>query len=139
MLAYCSVIMFINCLVISCLGFTSNYNNIEVIELLAAPMHICPEWYFLHLYLMLKVQPNKINGWLGIILLVLSWVILLVNKNNTNNILLVSYISTTTNMFIIFNICLLVVIMHIGMALITSIMVSYGRLYLLVYLFILTL
>ena len=53
------VFMIINILAISCLLMISNYNNIEVIELLSAPLHICPEWYFLCFYAILKTIPSK--------------------------------------------------------------------------------
>lgn len=127
------VILFINCLVISCLGFTSNYNNIEVIELLSAPLHICPEWYFLNLYLILKVSPNKINGWLGIIYFVFIFISVLTYSSYVSNILLVCYInvysSILINIIIVFNIY----IMYCGILLINYIIIVYCRLYILIF------
>ena len=135
-LSYNIIILFINCLVISCLSFTSNYNNIEVIELLSAPLHICPEWYFLNLYLILKVSPNKINGWLGIIYFILILISMLTYSSYVSNILLVCYIYIYSNVLICFIICLYMYTMYCGILLINYIMIIYCRLLIFLLLFI---
>lgn len=42
--------------------------NFAVSDLSNSPLHIQPEWYFLHLYAVLRSIPNKLGGLLGFIL-----------------------------------------------------------------------
>jgi len=62
----------INCLYIIGIGYTlhifkcliglSHPDNSLEVEVLLTPLHIVPEWYFLHLYMVLKVIPNLTSG-----------------------------------------------------------------------------
>jgi ubiquinol-cytochrome c reductase cytochrome b subunit len=47
--------------VIGIISITDPYNSIEINRIIT-PLHIIPEWYFLWLYLVLKVYPNKVIG-----------------------------------------------------------------------------
>jgi len=40
----------------------SHPDNILEVNTLITPLHIVPEWYFLHLYMVLKAIPNKTSG-----------------------------------------------------------------------------
>lgn len=40
---------------ISTLQVNNTYNNIETYNILVTPLHIIPEWYFLHNFLILKL------------------------------------------------------------------------------------
>jgi len=40
----------------------SHPDNILEVNSLITPLHIVPEWYFLHLYMVLKAIPNKTSG-----------------------------------------------------------------------------
>jgi len=42
--------------------------NFTVSDLTTSPLHIQPEWYFLHLYAVLRSIPNKLGGLVGFIL-----------------------------------------------------------------------
>jgi ubiquinol-cytochrome c reductase cytochrome b subunit len=45
----------------------SHPDNIIEVNTILTPIHIVPEWYFLHLYMVLKAIPNKTSGlWLFI-------------------------------------------------------------------------
>jgi ubiquinol-cytochrome c reductase cytochrome b subunit len=45
--------------------FFSDPVNFVISDLTRSPLHIQPEWYFLHLYAILRSIPNKVGGLLG--------------------------------------------------------------------------
>ena len=40
----------------------SHHDNVFEVDIVLTPPHIIPEWYFLHFYMLLKIIPNKITG-----------------------------------------------------------------------------
>lgn len=58
--------------------------NFVVSDLSTSPLHIQPEWYFLHLYAILRSIPNKLGGLIGFALaLVLLSILILVQGNQS--------------------------------------------------------
>jgi len=80
-------------------------NSLEVKEL-STPLHIVPEWYFLHLYMVLKAIPNKTSGLMLFILSNLVLYILLEVKNSSSNSRLTSYNWLSGNILIFYFACL---------------------------------
>ena len=119
-------------LIISCYQFTNTYNNIEVIELFITPLHICPEWYFLHLYMILKVIPSKCDGINIIIINVCINIIFSEYKLIYNNIRIISYCNHYSNQCIIYIISSVIIVLNIGIQLINNIILSYGRIYIII-------
>lgn len=50
--------------------------NFMFSDLTRSPLHIQPEWYFLHLYAVLRSIPNKIGGLIGFVIALLSLIFL---------------------------------------------------------------
>jgi len=130
-LGYNNISIVFSILIISCYQFTNTYNNIEVIELLITPLHICPEWYFLHLYMILKVIPNKQDGINYIIFNVFIIIIFSEYKIININIRIISYVNYYSNQCIIWIISSYVNIYNNGIQLINNISISYGRIFIL--------
>ena len=115
----------------------SNYNNIEVIDLLSAPLHICPEWYFLTLYLLLKISPNKRNGWYCIIYFIfITNSIFIIIVISCNNILIVCFIISYLYSILLLCIYKYLLIMYCGILLINYIYLLYCRLLLIIFIWI---
>lgn len=76
---------------------------IEINELIT-PLHIVPEWYFLHLYLILKLCPSKHTG--SIIFIISFYIIMLCPINiietsiMNSNILFSTMLISSTTMFL---------------------------------------
>lgn len=89
--------LFLLALVFSVVSFTmltlSHPINMIPINPLVTPSHIVPEWYFLYLYSVLKVVPNKLGGILGI-LVSLLFILLLTTSYNS-----MSSLTLTTNTY----------------------------------------
>jgi len=45
--------------------------NFSPADLSRSPIHIQPEWYFLHFYAVLRSIPNKLGGLIGFVLAIL--------------------------------------------------------------------
>jgi len=60
-------------------------------DLSRSPIHIQPEWYFLHLYAVLRSIPNKLGGLIGFILAILILSVLSVVQSKQGISRLVSY------------------------------------------------
>ncbi len=56
--------------------------NMIPINSLSTPSHIVPEWYFLYLYSILKVIPNKLGGILGVVVSLLFMLLLTTGPNS---------------------------------------------------------
>jgi ubiquinol-cytochrome c reductase cytochrome b subunit len=80
-------------------------NSLEV-KGLSTPLHIVPEWYFLHLYMVLKAIPNKTSGLMLFILLSLVLDIYLEVMNLSTNSILTSYNWLSGNILITYFACL---------------------------------
>jgi ubiquinol-cytochrome c reductase cytochrome b subunit len=128
-IGYNNNISVISLVVISCYQFTNTYNNIEVIELLITPLHICPEWYFLHLYIILKVIPNKYDG-INYIMFNMFIILVFSEYRIINyNIRIISYTNYYSNQIYIMLLSIYISILSIGIQLINNIMLSYGRIF----------
>ena len=55
--------------------------NFSPSDLSRSPIHIQPEWYFLHLYAVLRSIPNKLGGLLGFVIAILVLSILVIVKS----------------------------------------------------------
>lgn len=58
--------------------------NFVISDLSNSPIHIQPEWYFLHLYAILRSIPNKLGGLLGFILALILLALLAGVKNKVS-------------------------------------------------------
>ncbi len=56
--------------------------NFIVSDLSRSPLHIQPEWYFLHLYAVLRSIPNKLGGLVGFVLALIVLLILVLCQAN---------------------------------------------------------
>ena len=70
----------------------SHPDNILEVNTLITPLHIVPEWYFLHLYMVLKAIPNKTSGLLIFISISINLVLL-------NEVLYISTITVLTSSY----------------------------------------
>lgn len=68
-------------------------DNILEVNALITPLHIVPEWYFLHLYMQLKSTPNRTTGLMISILYILNLSVF----NESINLLVITYINTSYN------------------------------------------
>lgn len=128
-IGYNNNISVISLVVISCYQFTNTYNNIEVIELLITPLHICPEWYFLHLYIILKVIPNKYDG-INYIMFNMFIILVFSEYRIINyNIRIVSYVNYYSNQLYMLIVFIYISIVYNGIQLINNIIISYGRIF----------
>jgi len=64
--------------------------NFLVSDLSNSPLHIQPEWYFLHLYAILRSIPNKVGGLLAFVLAL----VLLVALRGITSLQKISYLNT---------------------------------------------
>jgi quinol-cytochrome oxidoreductase complex cytochrome b subunit len=53
-------------------------------DLTRSPIHIQPEWYFLHLYAVLRSIPNKLGGLIGFALAIIVLIRLVIRVSNQN-------------------------------------------------------
>lgn len=79
--------------------------NFVVSDLSNSPIHIQPEWYFLHLYAVLRSIPNKLGGLIGfalalVILLFLAGVSSELKLNHFKSYTLVTWIFLFTNLLL---------------------------------------
>lgn len=58
--------------------------NMIPINSLVTPSHIVPEWYFLYLYSILKIIPNKLGGILGIVVSLLFILLITTSSYSTS-------------------------------------------------------
>ncbi len=58
--------------------------NMIPINSLVTPAHIVPEWYFLFLYSILKIIPNKLGGILGVVLAFLLIILFTTTSHSTH-------------------------------------------------------
>jgi cytochrome c oxidase subunit 1 len=79
--------------------------NMIPINSLVTPSHIVPEWYFLYLYSILKVIPNKLGGILGIIISLL-FILLITTSTHSYNINTIFHIGSYNSYDIIIGIVL---------------------------------
>ena len=70
----------------------SHPDNILEVNTLVTPLHICPEWYFLSMYIVLKSIPNKTSGLYIVILTLSHWLL-----NQELGTLVISGLSTSIN------------------------------------------
>ena len=101
-------------------------NSYEVTELIT-PLHIVPEWYFLHLYIVLKSIPHKTSG---LSLFTCNFLILYLLgevKNISTITRLTSYNWISSNLFICYFISITMCILFIGSQLPQNLFLSYGR------------
>ena len=103
-----------------------SYNSLEV-EGLLTPLHIVPEWYFLHLYMVLKAIPNKTSGLTLFILCSLVLCILVEVSNISSIIRLSSYNWIYGNLLKSYFVCLTISTLFIGAQLPQVIYLSNGR------------
>lgn len=106
-------------------------NSLEV-NVLNTPLHITPEWYFLHLYLILKVIPNKTSG----ILLLIVYIIALIQMSEVKSISITVRLSGNNNLiygnlFISFLFIATLMTIFLGAQLPSSVFIMYGRILLL--------
>ena len=78
----------------------SHPDNILEVNSLITPLHIVPEWYFLHLYMVLKAIPNKTSG----LLIFVSICINLCLFNEVKNISTITVLTSSYN-WIYGNLC----------------------------------
>jgi ubiquinol-cytochrome c reductase cytochrome b subunit len=69
--------------------------NFVVSDLSNSPLHIQPEWYFLHLYAILRSIPNKVGGLIGfaLALVLLSILALAHRKQSLSQFNIYNYIA----------------------------------------------
>jgi len=69
--------------------------NFVVSDLSTSPLHIQPEWYFLHLYAILRSIPNKLGGLVGfaLALVLLSILMLVKRKQRLSQFYFFNYLS----------------------------------------------
>jgi ubiquinol-cytochrome c reductase cytochrome b subunit len=69
--------------------------NFVISDLSNSPIHIQPEWYFLHLYAILRSIPNKIGGLIGFAfaLILITILALVKRKQSFSQFFLRNYIS----------------------------------------------
>lgn len=65
--------------------------NFVVSDLSTSPLHIQPEWYFLHLYAVLRSIPNKLGGLIGFALALVVFVFLVLIQRKQSLSQLFSY------------------------------------------------
>jgi len=75
-------------------------------DLSSSPIHIQPEWYFLHLYAVLRSIPNKLGGLVGFVLAILILRVLAMVQSS-QSISRTKYFPTLMWWFISFNIILI--------------------------------
>jgi len=109
------------------------YNNIEVIELLITPLHICPEWYLLVLYCLLKIIPSKCWGIYSIVISCLSLWLVLEYKIWCVNIRIVSCNVRYSIIYVYSLCCIYSCCLCYGLLLSNSVIISYCRCLLLVW------
>ena len=83
--------MFFFCLWYLCFFFPFDLGDVEIFvehNILASPVHIAPEWYFLFAYTILRAIPNKFLGVLGLIISVGIAVFFILFKFEINSIFL---------------------------------------------------
>jgi len=120
--------VFVLCLILLMLSFNgtlvlSHPFNASPVSILVTPLHIVPEWYFLPLFDMLKVIPDKLTG-LVVVLCSVSVFCVLVFHHYGNE---VSRLSVTGIMLSV------LLLLMIGGQMSTPLYVTYGRLLVMVY------
>jgi len=80
--------------------------NFVVSDLSNSPIHIQPEWYFLHLYAILRSIPNKVGGLLGfglalILLLILALIQAKISLSQFNSYNYISWTFLRTNLLLL--------------------------------------
>jgi quinol-cytochrome oxidoreductase complex cytochrome b subunit len=113
-------------------GLTHPDNSLEV-NIINTPLHITPEWYFLHLYLILKVIPNKTSG----LLLFITYVFGIQQVNEIKTILTTVRLTGNNNwiygnLFISFILFITLITIFIGGQLPQNVFIIYGRILLLI-------
>jgi len=113
-------------------GLTHPDNSLEV-NIINTPLHITPEWYFLHLYLILKVIPNKTSG----LLLFITYVFGIQQVNEIKTILTTVRLTGNNNwiygnLFISFILFITLITIFIGAQLPQNVFIIYGRILLLI-------
>jgi ubiquinol-cytochrome c reductase cytochrome b subunit len=69
-----------------------HYDNHLEVSIIITPLHIVPEWYFLHLYLVLKLYIYKSSGLLMFLsITILLYLLILVLSLNVLNRLFITY------------------------------------------------
>jgi len=113
--------------ILTVFGLSHPDNSLEVNGLIT-PLHIVPEWYFLHLYMVLKAIPNKTSGLILFITSVMNLSIFNEVKNITTISRLTSYINWIYgNLFIIYILFITLLTFFIGVQLPQNLFLSYGR------------
>ena len=89
----------------------SHPDNILEVNSLITPLHIVPEWYFLHLYMVLKAIPNKTSG----LLIFVSICMNLCLFNEVKNISTITVLTSSYNWIYgnLYNVLFIVSTIHI--------------------------
>jgi len=106
----------------------SHPDNLSEVNTLITPLHIVPEWYFLHLYMVLKAIPNKTSGLTLFIHTVTNLFMFIEVKNiSTITALTSTYNWIYGNLFINLFIFNTMITHFIGAQLPQNLFLSYGR------------
>jgi len=108
-------------------SFSHADNCLEVNELYT-PHHILPEWYFLSLYAILKVIPDKNIGFIVFLIFIFNWLLMTEPRNISCIWRLSSYMWINGNLLILYFFTIIMVNLYIGAQLPEDIFLSYGRL-----------
>nr|AOF41408.1 cytochrome b [Nycteria medusiformis] len=112
----------------------SDTENSILVNIYITPLHIVPEWYFLPYYAMLKTIPNKGSGFITMLLSIQILFILSEKRNITTIIEFKIYFSSREYATsIIWFICSFYGLLWIGAQLPQSIIIIYGRIFIIIF------
>ena len=103
---------------------TADPHNLLAVNNIITPKHIIPEWYFLSLYAILKVIPNKNTGF--IIIIVFLYKFILIGEFSIMKVNLKLYLNYI-NIFLIMLFLFVLTLIWIGCELPIDVFIYYGR------------